>query len=85
MRTVESMGGLLTYIQSLSLSAKNMHWLGNKLIEMADKKTVKELAYPKISSNWRVSKQTMSLAIGPLAKDMDWDKETDKMWEEMAR
>lgn len=81
-----SLNGLFDYIQSLSLSTQNMRWLGNKLIEMAEQKDKeKKIIYPRISKEWKVSKEVLNMAIGPLPKDMDWETETDKMWEEMAQ
>lgn len=81
-----SLNGLFDYIQSLSLSTQNMRWLGNKLIEMAEQKDKeKKIIYPRISKDWKVSKEVLNMAIGPLPKDMDWEAETDKMWEEMAQ
>lgn len=81
-----SLNGLFDYIQSLSLSSQNMRWLGNKLIEMAEQKDKeKKIIYPHISQDWKVSKEVLNMAIGPLPKDIDWETETDKMWEEMAQ
>lgn len=86
MKAMISLNGLFDYIQSLSLSTQNMRWLGNKLIEMAEQKDKeKKIIYPRISQDWKVSKEVLNMAIGPLPKDIDWETETDKMWEEMAQ
>lgn len=45
----------------------------------------KEISYPLISKDRKVSNKVMNMAIGPLPEGLDWDKETDKMWEELAR
>lgn len=42
-------------------------------------------AFPTISKNRKISRKVMNMAIGPLPEGMDWDKETEKMWEELAR
>lgn len=42
MEATISLNGILAFIQSLSLSANNQRWLGEKLIETAGVKTDKE-------------------------------------------
>lgn len=85
MKATISLDGLLAYIQSMSLNAKSLKWLGNKLIETANEKEHKELEFPSIPKDWKVSQKVMDMSIGSLPNGIDWDKETDKMWEDFAK
>lgn len=49
-----------------------------------DKKSAHSIDYPNIPANLQVSQDVLNMAIGKLPNDIDWDKETATMWEEMA-
>lgn len=73
----------------LPLSNSSKMWLGKKLIadarsneKLAGKRT---LVFPHISKNRKISAKTMSMVIGEMPKNFDYDKATDEMWEDFAR
>lgn len=54
----------------------------SKLFVGRDKK---ELTFPHIPVGRTISPIVENMVIGTLPQDFDWDKEEEKMWEEMAR
>lgn len=78
------MSSLLGMLNTLSVD--NKLWLANKLIESAQSSdTSHQPQYPHISANWQVSPETLDMAIGKLPANFDWEKETEKMWEDIAK
>ncbi len=78
------------YRMLLPLSNSSKMWLGKKLIADAssNRKLTTEkrhLVFPHISKNKKVSAKAMSLVIGEMPKDFDYDKARDEMWEEFAK
>lgn len=67
--------------------ADNKKWLADKLIEATKDVSPKssKLEFPHLPKDWQVSTEVKEMAIGKLPDGMDWDKETDKMWEEIAK
>lgn len=44
-----------------------------------------KIVFPKIDQNFQISEKVRKGVIGALPKDVDFDKETDKMWEDLAQ
>lgn len=51
-------------------------------MEKSDHK--ERLDYPKIDVNFRVSQAVTNGSIGPLPQGIDFEKETEKMWEKLC-
>ena len=86
-----SMNNLWNYLQGLSLTASNQRWLAERLLESSEKEenveemSRKELEFPKIGKDFKVSQEVLDLVCGTLPEDFDFDKEIEMMWEEMAQ
>ncbi|MDO4164880.1 MAG: hypothetical protein Q4D56_10955 [Bacteroides sp.] len=92
MQATVSLDSLLNFIKGLSLSDENVRWLASKLLESTEHKREqtkdekkKALVFPKIPRDYKPSPKVLDMTIGSLPQGADWDKETEKMWEEMAR
>lgn len=72
-----------------SLDKDNKKWLADRLLDDVSKETETEksshLAYPKIPKDFEVSDSIKNLVIKSLPDSFDFEAETDKMWEEMAK
>lgn len=69
-----------------SLSRDNQKWLADKIYEnISHKPAKKELEFPHIPKNMKISPEVRELVIGKLPEDFDFEQETDKMWEEWAK
>ena len=69
-----------------SLSRDNQKWLADKIYEnISHKQAKKELVFPHIPKNMKISPEVRELVIGKLPEDFDFEQETDKMWEEWAK
>ncbi len=69
-----------------SLSRDNQKWLADKIYEnISHKPAKKELVFPHIPKNMKISPEVRELVIGKLPEDFDFEQETDKMWEEWAK
>ncbi len=85
------MNNLWNYLQGLSLTASNQRWLAERLLESSEKEenveemSRKELEFPKIGKDFKVSQEVLDLVCGTLPEDFDFDKEIEMMWEEMAQ
>ena len=44
-----------------------------------------KITFPKIDHNFQISEKVKKSVIGALPKDVDFDKETEKMWEDLAK
>lgn len=78
---MNSMLGILA-----TLSNSNKKWLADRLYEQIEKKPAsKMLVFPKLPKDFTVSEEIKQNAIGPLPDGVDFERETEKMWEEMAR
>lgn len=78
------------YRMLLPLSNSSKIWLGKKLIADANRNRKqtngkRDLVFPHISKDKRVSSKAMSLVIGEMPKGFDYDKATNEMWEEFAK
>jgi hypothetical protein len=80
-----AMSNLWSYLQGLSLSSEDRHWLADKLLEKKEKKTKKELVFPHIDADFKPSPELLAMSCGPLPEGFDVDKELDNMWEEWAK
>lgn len=83
-----AIGNLWNYIQGLSLSYDDRHWLADKLLETSEKKTKKsgkKLVFPHIGEDFKPSPEILAMSCGPLPEGFDVEKELDKMWEEWAK
>lgn len=77
------------YMMLSNLDKDNKQWLADRL--MADvnegKLSHKEetLLYPKIPKDFEVSDSVRGMVMGHLPEGFDFEAETDKMWEELAK
>ena len=80
-----AMNNLWNYIQGLSLSASDRHWLADKLVEGSEVKQVakseKKLVFPHFDDGFVPSESLLSMVLGPLPEGFDIDKEHELMWE----
>lgn len=44
-----------------------------------------KITFPKIDHNFQISEKVRNGVIGALPKDVDFDKETERMWENLAK
>lgn len=63
------------YVESLILQA----------IASGETEHKRELVFPKLPKDYKVSAATESLPLGPLPQGTSFEEETDRMWEELAR
>lgn len=82
---VASMNNLWTYLQGLSLSVDNRHWLAERLLNPDEADTNQSMAFPKIPKNYKVSNEVLDMTCGQLPKDFDLESELEMMWEEFAK
>lgn len=69
-----------------SLSSDNQKWLADKIYEnISHKPEKKELVFPHIPKNKKISPEVLNLVADRLPVEIDIEKETDKMWEEWAK
>ncbi len=69
-----------------SLSSDNQKWLADKIYEnISHKPEKKELVFPHIPKNKKISPEVLDLVADRLPVEIDIEKETDKMWEEWAK
>ena len=69
-----------------SLSSDNQKWLADKIYEnIRHKPEKKELVFPHIPKNKKISPEVLDLVADRLPIEIDIEKETDKMWEEWAK
>ena len=88
MNTV-SLNHLWSYLQGLSLTASNQRWLANHLIEAAETAEIrskkKDIFFPKIPKDYKLSPRVKAMTLGSLPKDVDLEKEIDNRWEEWIK
>ena len=80
-----AMSNLWSYLQGLSLSSEDRHWLADKLLEKKEKKAKKELVFPHIDADFNMSPELQEMVLGPVPEGFDIDKELEQMWEERAK
>ena len=83
-----AMSNLWAYLQGLSLSLEDRHWLADKLLEKKEKKAKKakkELVFPHIDADFKMSPELQEMVLGPVPEGFDIDKELEQMWEERAK
>lgn len=85
MRATVSLDSIWNLIQSLSLDSQK--WIADKLHEKIEqeKKDVPHIAFPHRPANKEISPETRAMSMGPLPKGFDFERETEKMWEEWTR
>lgn len=86
MEATVSLDSVWNLIQSLSID--NQKWLADKVYEeIAHKqqKKAKDLVFPHRPAGKEVSPEVKAMSIGKLPEDFDFERETEKMWEEWAR
>ncbi len=83
MKATVSLDSIWNLIQSLSLD--NQKWLADKVYEeIGQKKPQKELVFPHIPANREISQEVRNMSMGKLPEGFDFERETEKMWEEWA-
>ena len=84
MNATVSLESIWNLIQSLS--PDNQKWLADKVYEeIGQKKAHKELVFPHIPTNRELSPEVRNMSMGKLPEDFDFERETEKMWEEWAK
>ena len=86
--TTAALNDVWAYLQGLSLSASNQRWLGERLIEASvkeEKRSRKELVFPKIPKDYKPSPKVLAMTLGPLPEGVDLEKELEERWEEWAK
>ena len=85
MEATISLDSVWNLIQSLSID--NQKWLADKVYaEIAHKQQKgKELVFPHRPAGKEVSPEVKAMSIGKLPEDFDFERETEKMWEEWAK
>ncbi len=72
-----------------NLDNDNKRWLADKLIrdinDSPSKAAKRQIEFPKIAKDFKISSEVEALTIGKLPEGFDFEKETDKMWEECAQ
>ena len=84
MKATVSLDSIWNLIQSLSFD--NQKWLADKVYEeIGQKKPQKELVFPHIPANREISQEVRNMSMGKLPEGFDFERETEKMWEEWAK
>lgn len=77
------------FLMLSTLSDADQLWLSDKLKANVSKDTnadrIAKLKFPHVPKGRTISPRTMSMVIGAMPDDFDYDKATDEMWEELAR
>lgn len=77
------------YRMLLPLSNSSKMWLGKKLIADASRSDKgngkRRLVFPHVPKDRRISAKAMSMVIGKMPENFDFDKATDEMWEDFAK
>lgn len=77
------------YTMLSHLDADDKKWLAYRLLDDVSKETAVEksarLVYPKLPKDFEVSDPVKKLVVAPVPEDFDFNAETDKMWEELAK
>lgn len=72
-----------------TLSDSDQLWLSDKLRSNVKKETnaerIAKLKFPHIPKNRKILPETLEMVIGKMPDDFDFEKETEKMWEELAQ
>lgn len=76
-----SLNTILSMLSPLSMS--NKKWLADRLYEQV--KQSKELVFPTIPKDFKVSKEVEELSFGAVPKGVDIDEEMKNIWEKMAQ
>lgn len=83
-----SIRNVWNYLQGLSLSTADKHWLADRLLEddtKASSETHKNLVFPHIDNDYKPSAEILAMSCGPLPEGFDVEKELDLMWGERAK
>ena len=85
MQATVSLDSVWNLIQSLSID--NQKWLADKLYEEIAHKQQKgkELVFPHRPAGKEISPEVKAMSIGKLPENFDFERETEKMWEEWAK
>ena len=85
MKATVSLDSIWSMLQSLSTA--NQKWLANKLHEEIERKkgSKKELVFPHRPANKEISPEVKAMTMGKLPEGFDFERETEKMWEEWAK
>lgn len=75
------------YSMLAGLSVDNKKWLTEKLINdvAGSSRKPRVLEFPHVRDGRQVSREVLDMVVGTLPKGFDVEKETDNMWEELAR
>ena len=85
MKATVSLDSVWNLIQSLSID--NQKWLADKVYEEIAHKQQKgkALVFPHRPAGTDISPEVKAMSIGKLPEDFDFERETEKMWEEWAK
>lgn len=77
------------YTMLSHLDRYNKQWLADRLMADVNEDALphkkEELVYPRISKDFEISDSVKGMVMGHLPEGVDFDAETDKMWEELAK
>lgn len=77
------------FLMLSTLSDSDQLWLSDKLRSNVKKETnaerIAKLKFPHIPKNRKILPETLEMVIGKMPDDFDFEKETEKMWEELAQ
>lgn len=85
------------YVMLSAYSDSDKQWLADRInTDMAQeareqkvaeirKQKLAKLKFPHIPKNRKILPETLEMVIGKLPNDFDFEKETEKMWEELAQ
>ena len=70
-----------------SLSTDNQKWLADKVYEEIAHKQQKgkELVFPHRPAGKEISPEVKAMVMGKLPEGFDFERETERMWEEWAK
>ena len=77
------------YTMLSRLDRYNKQWLADRLMADVNEEALphkkEELVYPRIPKDFEISDSVRGMVMGHLPEGIDFDAETDKMWEELAK
>lgn len=82
--STNALDGIIEALSSLSLNSKRyVADILNAQIRQEEKP--RKLVFPKLARDPKTTHKAEALVIGPLPDGVDFDVETEKMWEEWAK
>ena len=77
------------YTMLSHLDRYNKQWLADRLMADVNEETLSHkeanVSYPKIPKDFEISDSVRGMVMGHLPEGFDFEAETDKMWEGLAK